>query len=51
MNATIEIILGHVNNLKNLVGPVYDVASQHKFAEISQHISGLRNLQGEYPIV
>ena len=33
-------------DIKNLVGPVYDIDNQHKFAEIDKTIQDLKSLQG-----
>ena len=42
-------ILGHVDKLKNLTGPVYMLDREHHFAEIQKHVEKMQNLQGPKP--
>ena len=40
-------IISHCNNLKDLVGPVYDVGhAAHTFSEMKAHVESLKTLMG-----
>ena len=40
-------IISHCNNLKDLVGPVYDVGhAAHTFSEMKKHVESLKTLMG-----